>query len=202
MALDVPGLPSCVVSAGLPSDAGRRFCIVQLDPARAAFLSPRKERLSSCLSFPGPGKCHCWDNWIFSSSAVAAHSEGLSCPLISPEAPPKSCDLERSKHPPALCSGHPTHLPDTWHCSKGLAEGKHCTGTWWNLISGLHILAFGFESNALPVKWPLERSILGTPDLEPWLKCPSGVCGESFMELNYITRLLSPWTRVHAAPTN
>lgn len=127
---------------------------------------------------------------------------GLSCPLISPEAPPKSCDLESSKHPPALCSGHPTHLPDTWHCSRGLAEGKHCTGTWWNLISGLHILAFGFESNALPVKWPLERSILGTPDLEPWLKCPSGVCGESFMELNYITRLLSPWTRVHAAPTN
>lgn len=69
----------------------------------------------------------------------------------------------------------PHHFPGPWHCSKGLAEGKHFTGTWWNLISGLHILGFGFESNALPVKWPFERSILGTPDLEPWSKCPSGV---------------------------
>lgn len=131
---------------------------------------------------------------------MAAHSEGLSCPLISPEVPPKSCDLESSKHTPALCSGHPTHLPDTWHCSKGLSEGKHFTGTWWNLISGLYVLGFRF---ALPVKCPFERSILGTADLEPWLKCPSeGFCGKSFTGLNYLPRLLSPWTKVHAVPTS
>lgn len=47
------------------------------------------------------------------SPAVAAHLEGLSCALVSPEPPPKSCDLESSKHTPALSSGHPAHLPDT-----------------------------------------------------------------------------------------